>query len=138
MPKDITGLMGWISGVWQKNPLLFGLSDTYDARISDTDLDEGTNTLAGTVIPTGEICVLTSMAFFYAGTAPTRVYVYATIDSSARRLYGQESPASQVLYDRQGWWVLGPGDRITIVVEGATATDNLYLDMIGFTIDIDQ
>jgi hypothetical protein len=50
----------------------------------------------------------------------------------------QVTPGSDVRYDRQGWWVLFPGDFMQLRVENATLNDDASAVATGFRVDVDQ
>ena len=136
--QGLVGEHGWISGAWQKNPLAFGYSERLSGRIFDTALVAGTTILQVSVVPAGEIWVLTSVAMLYIGTSPTYIQMFINDTVALELIARQPAPVSDQLYDRQGWWVLKAGDNVGYAVVGATLNDDLYGYYFGFRVDIDQ
>lgn len=130
---------GWYSGAWQKNPLLMGYSAAVGEAVTNTSLAAGANTLSSTAVPAGEVHVITNIAAAYSGTV-TNVILTVRINDSGTiyELYGQKPPVTGVYYDRQGFWVLKPGAKIDLLINGATLNDDGFLYIAGFSFDIDQ
>ncbi len=130
---------GWVSAAWQKDPLRIGYSGVIRGFFSNTALAAGTNNIDGTAVPAGEIWRLDNISVSYIGTV-TNVRLYAILLSSAVEylLYEQQPPVSIQEYDRQGNWILEPGEKIRLKVVGATLNDDAFLQYVGMRIDIDQ
>jgi hypothetical protein len=58
--------------------------------------------------------------------------VALVLSGAAIGIVSQKPPVSNARYDRQGWWVLGAGDNVQFVVEGATLNDDVYCNATGF------
>jgi len=130
---------GWVGAAWQKQPLPFGYSAVVSERKISTTLAAGTNSLSTTAVPAGEIHVYTHVSFYYAGTVATvTLTAYLNIGGSNKELAGVSPPVSSVIYDRQGWFVLAPGDTVQVYCFNATLNDDMALNVAGFRVDIDQ
>jgi len=79
--------------------------------------------------------VVTQVAFVYIGTPPTRVDCLIRVNGGAPINFRQLAPATNALYDRQGWWVQEPGDFIRLAVVGATLNDDLFGYASGFIVN---
>jgi hypothetical protein len=129
---------GWISGAWQKNPLLLGFSDTVQQATSTTTLPAGTSAINGEAVPAGEMWLITNMSMRMLSATITVLSLYLVIDGAAMGIFQQPTPATNVIYDRQGHWALGPGDNVRGVVAGATLNDDFFMEICGIRVDLDQ
>lgn len=139
-PRNAGGIgYGWVGDKWQKNPLAFGYSGTIRVLVSNTDLTAGTNTLAHTAVPAGEIWNIENIAAQYVGTV-TNVLLIPVIDTGGiLYVIGQSSVAVTGDYVRfPGPFTLKPGDILKLLVAGATLHDDAYLFATGYRVDIDQ
>jgi hypothetical protein len=130
------GLWGWDLTQWRKLPLLFGYSDAWADSTVNNDLDAGANNVDLTAVASGYVVVLTSLSFVYVGTPPTYVTVQLSLGGSVYQLYRQLAPASNQLYDRQGWWILEAEDFVRCSVVGATLHDDLRVTGTGYAMAI--
>lgn len=130
-----TGLVG---GAQQADPIRFGYSAAIYRTQSNTNIPSATYDLDDSAVPAGEIWVITNIAIGYTGTAPTYIQASIVNSSTGYLLYRLTPPVSQVFYDRQGWFVLGPGDNLRVGCVGGTVGDDLFIRASGFRVDIDQ
>jgi hypothetical protein len=130
------GLWGWDGSQWRKLTLQFGYTGIYVSQVVNTNLAAGTNNLSDTAVPAGEIHVITNILIRYVGTPPTQIAARIVSGAVIVDLFVVRSPVSAVSYDRQGWWVLGPGDVLRLSITGATATDDALIDIAGFRMTI--
>jgi hypothetical protein len=129
---------GYVSAAWQKDPIRFGYSDALKYTISNSNLAAGASTTDGSLVPTGEFWVITNLSMNTISVTITRVDCRLVIDGTTLTIFNIVPPTTNVLNDRQGWWVLGPGDKASVRVYTATAGDDVYLYATGFKVDIDQ
>jgi len=94
--------------------------------VVNSSLPAGNSYIDSSAVPAGKIWIVSNVFFRYIGTPPTRVYVELSLADTSITVFMQASPSSGVGYDRQGWWVLQPGDFIRWSVYGATLDDDLY------------
>jgi hypothetical protein len=134
--SGLVGTHGYVSGAWQKNPIQFGYSSAYAERPSNTNLPVGNSSLDTSAIPNGKICILTNLSYLYVGTTATQLGLGIYRSSVNHNLFTQYSPANNVWYDRQGWWLLKSGDVLRVSIYGATAGDKMYGDYVGYMVDI--
>ncbi len=129
---------GWISGAWQKQPMVMGFSDTKAESISDTNLDAGVNYLDGAQVPAGEVWVVKYAGVYYVGTAPSKLRIAPNIDAVSFDVLTVTSPSANIWYTVTLGVVMGQGDYMRAIIEGATAGDTALLRWYGVKIDIDQ
>jgi len=134
--SGLVGTHGYVNGAWQKNPIPFGYSSAVGEKINNTNLPAGDSYINSSTVPDGKIWILTNISYDYIGTTATLVSLVVYRNSVYINMFATYSPVSNHYYDRQGWWVLIPGERLRLYVFGATAGDKLYLDTIGFAVDI--
>lgn len=114
---------------------LEGFSAITGEAISDTNLSAGYNSVAGTAVGTGKVWKITHFAARYVGTVPTEIRVIATGLAGNMTLLHQLSPVSAFFYTWDGEVYLEEGDKLTIIVNGATAGDDLELKYAGIEMD---
>lgn len=129
---------GYVASAWQKDPIRFGYSDALKYTISNSNLAAGASTTDGSLVPTGEFWVITNLSINTISVTITRVDCRLVIDGTTLTIFNIVPPTTNVLNDRQGWWVIGPGDKASVRVYTATAGDDVYLYATGFKVDIDQ
>ena len=94
--------------------------------LSNSSLPAGSSHLLSDAVPSGKIWIVSNLLIRYLGTTATKVYVLMALAGAFVVVFMQNSPSNGVAYDRQGWWVLQPGDYIRWSVDGATLNDSLY------------
>jgi hypothetical protein len=133
-----SGPHGWISGAWQKNPLLFGYSGFKGQYKENLNLAAGVNTIFSDIVPAGEIWVFSAMSFQYTGIVPTAVNIQISDGATFHIVYSVLAPVSTALYATQGVYVVPVGGRIAWQALGATLNDDLKCWAVGYRVDIDQ
>lgn len=128
---------GHVGGAWQKQPLIWGYSDVVEERVLDANCSAGTDSVQTTVVPAGEVHVITSLAMYVASGTCGNLVAYKNDGVASYELVGQTSPTSSQIYDRQGFYVLGPSDSIVVYGFNLTAGDDLCVIVTGYKMDID-
>jgi hypothetical protein len=136
--QGLVGTHGWISGAWQKNPLLFGVSKAIQGRYENFALAAGTTSGVLGTVPADEIWVVTALNALYTGTPPTNTRFRLVRDAVAYIIEDFPTPASGVYKVTFGQFVGWPGDAFQVQVFGATLNDDLVGTMLGYAIDNDQ
>jgi hypothetical protein len=131
-----TPLAGWVNGAWNKLPMLFGYSDIVYQNWGTNNLPAGDSNYDSSAVPSGKIWIITNLAMGYTGTTPTNITMRINRSGVYPLIFRQTSPVSNVWYDRQGWWVLKSGDKLNVDVSGATSSNALWAQAIGFAVDI--
>lgn len=127
---------GFVNSAWHKDPLRFGYSGNILEHVGSTTLAAGTNNFDTTAVPANKVHVITQMSMIYTGTAPTRIAASHSGLGTTRLFFAQLAPVSTGVYDRQGYWVLTPGDFVRFQVTGATLNDDFFGFISGFVVDI--
>ena len=133
-----SGPQGWVSGAWQKNPVLLGFSARVLAQFQATSSNTGDTSAFSTAVPSGEIHHLSFVSLFHNDPVARTVVVYAKPNGGGAEI--------GVFVDVPQWavrvistpFVLGSGDRIEILAQGLTDTSIIYGRYWGSRIDIDQ
>lgn len=131
------GVNTHISGDWQKQPMIHGISDALGERDYNLTASAGSNTLTVGNVPAGEMWVFTRLSAVNLNNAITGLAFASIIDSVEYRL-GQVSVRSAYQsFDIQGPIYLSPGDRAHAYFTGCTLNDDLYFWATGYRMDID-
>jgi hypothetical protein len=136
--QGLVGPHGWISGAWQKNPLLFGYSGQVARAITNLNLPAGQSTQSDSAVPAGEIWVLTHLTVNIVSAVMTNVQVRGTLGGVSTVLFEQLAPVTTKWYDRQGSWIFASGDVLQVIVFGAALNDDVVCRANGYRVDIDQ
>lgn len=127
---------GWQGADWRKDPLRLGYSDTLKVSWSDTNLAAGTNTVVSAAVPADTLWVGTSFALQVISATVTSFSYALTMGGTTMVLQQRRSPVTSIYYGITGEFVLKAGDMFAALVYGATAGDNLYARVTGYSIDI--
>ena len=129
---------GWISGAWQKQAMPFGFSDRVAEVVTDINTGAGADSVQTTPVPAGEYHVITHLEMYALSATCDNLIAYQYAGAVTPPIFGQVNPVSSQIYDRQGWWVLKPGDYIKVYGFTLTAGDDLQVGLSGFRVDVDQ
>ena len=129
---------GWIGGAWQKNPIALGYSGDKTEEVSDTSASAGSNNLASTSVPAGEIWIIQAIIARDVDNAPTKIRLNVTVNSTGVVLKTETSPVTGIWVSWTGEVVLSEGDQVTVNFEGVTLNDDIYMRYHGVRVDIDQ
>jgi hypothetical protein len=132
-PDDLRiGVYGRYSGSWQRQPLVFGFSDDYVERTIDTSASAGTNTLSNTATPANTLRVITNIQLADNNNILTRLQLTAVKGGTTRLLVVKVSPAVREGINWQGFLYLVEGDTVKGEYYGATAGDDILIDVHGY------
>jgi hypothetical protein len=135
----LTVSQGWIGGAWQKNPLTIGYSNTVERSISNASLAAGANTIDDSVVPAGEVWVITNLVISYTGTVAGVVIQASRMSGGGSYIiYERRTLTSAQWYEYSGTIILKPGDNLRWICSGATLNDDGVLRANGYSFDIDQ
>lgn len=134
----ITGIYGWISNAWRKAPLPFGVSGSVARAWQNLAVPAGPSNQDDSAVPAGEVWVITNTTLQNDNGAAAGIRFQIVSGAVSATLFQINTPAASVVYDRQGWWVLMPGDLLRLAVSGGVLNSDVYGAAYGFRIDIDQ
>lgn len=130
------GLWAWDGTRWRKQPLQFGFSELAGENLSNTNLAAGLNNLNGAAVAAGELLIVRQVALMYVGTPPTLAGVYVAGAPGTPYVAIKYNITSARWYVASCFLVLEAGDFVTCLVDGATATDDLYFRYSGYKMSI--
>lgn len=137
-PGDLlTGIHGYISGAWQKQPLQLGYSDVLDVDLGGTAT--GTSWSANTgAVPAGEIWIVQFLSARNTTRNPSLIQFYPSRPSGSAFLIGYvASPGVNVPLTVNCNMVFAEGDVIHLYIGGTQAGDNVDAGIVGYKMDID-
>ena len=114
---------------------LFGYYDRYSEEIRETTTD-GAITGSGSVVPAGEVWVVTSLAVRHNDPAARALGLFLHDGTSSRMISYQAGVAQWVTLDKQGWWVLKEGDSIRGTAYALAANKRVELYILGFKMKV--
>ncbi len=115
---------------------IFSLDDQYVQVVSNTNLAAGTNTLSSTTVPAGKVYVINNISVRYDGTvAGVALTVYVYKGAGFANVYSINTVTTAQYYDRQVSLPIVAGGFIRLIVTGATAGNDAYLEVAGYIMD---
>lgn len=137
-PGDLLiGSHGHIGGAWQKQPLIWGISDSVAEVITDENLGAGSQSKATTAIVAGEVHVVSTIAYRIDSGTCTRSDLNLVVDGTIILVQQKLPPVSGTWYLHTGEFVLAKDDYVYVSMVDLTAGDNLYLRYAAYRMDID-
>ena len=133
----LAGLCGHTGTAWQKQGILWGYNDTVSEEVENTNLAAGYNQLLGTLVPSGEVWVITGASIRYTGTSPTSIVLAAFIGAVGIVYVVQATPTSGLWYPCVITAILKGDDQMRAEVFGATATDDFVMRYAGYKMRLD-
>lgn len=127
---------GYDGSAWQKLPLLWGYSDRWFERVSDTDATAGTNTLDTAAVPAGYVYVVQGIATLNLSTVVTHRQGLrpGTYDMILQRTTGVGAGVTLPLFPVG--IALKEGDTVRARFYGCTAGDDIHLSVVGYKMAI--
>jgi hypothetical protein len=135
---EIALLHGLIDNEWQKSPLPFGASDTVGRDVNTSSAPSANYTVSDTPVPAGEVWVITNLSTIILGTAPAILRAWVVLNGVDTVIFGLTPPVVSTYYDRQGWWVMFPGDYLKIEQIAGTIGNAFFLYGTGFLYETDR
>jgi len=113
---------------------IISVKGSANLRTVNTNLAAGQNDIDIPTVPANEAWVLTNFTVYYAGTV-AGVTLQLLISSTTLNdvLAVITGITSGVFYDRQGYWLLFPGEIARLRVTGATLGDDAIIFVAGWT-----
>jgi hypothetical protein len=134
----LSGNYGWDGSAWHKNALLWGYSDLKVEQKSILNAIAGFNTLAGTVVPAGEIWHVQAVNGWNDTRIIDRIELSAVINGQAMMLtYAQPTIIGRPII-WTGQITLNAGDYLLAGYNGCTLNDDLYLSYSGVKQQVNQ
>jgi len=114
----------------------FGYNNRYWERQYTLNAAAGTNFLAGTAVPAGEIWVVTNLRGVNANTNVSALTLQAYDGSTTIVLANKLSPGINVDVIWSGQAFLKAGDYVQARFDSCVAGDDLYLDIMGYKMKV--
>lgn len=130
------GLWGWDGSQWRKLGLLWGYYDAYHERCVNSSADAGLNHLYATVVPEGEIWIVTAAFASDVSSAISDVSLLVQGVSSPYVLVRKVNPVALEGAEFSGSVVVKAGERVRADFNGCTAGDGLYLYALGYKMKV--
>ena len=130
------GQWGWDGTQWRRLNLLWGFYDRLVARAYTESATAGTNTLAISAVPTGQVYVATSLAAVDLNNAPTYIALVLIAGGVEYQLLRTAAPAAGVVVSLQGQIVAKAGDVLRANLGGCTLNDDIYFWVAGYIMQV--
>lgn len=112
---------------------IFSVEAPIALDVSNTALAAGSNTLTTTAVPVSKLWIITHISWKYVGTVATvQLVPFLTIGGVAVQVTSNIPPVSNQWYDRQGQFVMGAADTISLQILFATLNDDGFLRASGY------
>lgn len=108
-----------------------GFESIVEEALENLNCSAGTNTLPGTVVPSGKVWKVTRLQMTYVGTVPSKIIIVASGLAGGMTLFEQASPVSGADYCLGCEVYMQAADRMIGYVFGATAGDDFYFRYAG-------
>ena len=118
--------------------LIFGYNDQYAEVVSSTNAVVGTNELLGTVVPSGEVWVVTAALAFDVQTAASAICIGLYDGSEYYYAIREKSPAAASPVNLVSTYVMKPGDKALGRFFGCVAGDDIYAHFLGYKMKLSQ
>ena len=115
------GGWGWNGTAWVKNGVAFAYSDVYGETESIPVTGAGNNKMTFSVVPAGEMWVITNISASSTTNEPTACYLDAAIDGAIRVLVRGPYPTAGLTTDWRGQIYLKEGDYVRVTFTGCVA-----------------
>lgn len=137
VPNDLrVGNYGWDGSAWRKLPLIWGYSDVYHETIADDNASVTFDALATSVVPNGEVWVITYMIAFDIDNAITKLTLLVHDGTTGYTLREKVTIAAGVEIIFTGYAVLKKDWYTEAHFWGCTAGDNIRLHVHGYKMKV--
>lgn len=133
----LAGLCGRIAGVWRKQPLIWGFSDSVSQTIIDLNLAVDEDTVVTVPVEEGEVHVVSAISFRVDSATCDRAELLIVVKGVALLVYSISPPVTFTWYLKTGEFVLTEDDYIALTMTDLTAGDDAYLRYAGYRMDVD-
>ena len=130
------GTWGWDGSQWRKLPIVWGYSDRYAEYLSTNDATAGNNYLTGTLVPVGEVWVVTNLLLLNVGSATVATQGELYDGTTGFIVHRVSAPASGAIIEWQGQVYLKAGDRMRATFYSCSLGDNLRATFLGYKMKV--
>jgi hypothetical protein len=121
---------------WVKQPVLFGITGSLARAWSGAAVSAGVLIVTDTAVPANTLWVITNYIISVEAAAATAVAGQILAGGTGSSIFKVATPSTLILYDRQGWWILQPGDQLRVIGWGLAIGEKVYGYCLGFTMDV--
>jgi len=111
---------------------LFSFKDEYHENVWIDNAAAGNNTILGSVVPVGDVWVITSLLAYNETSACTRIHVGIRVGVMIRFLNHNQTCAVYEAAAWTGWVPMCAGNRVQSDFVGCVLNDNLSFHIHGF------
>lgn len=129
---------GFLGAAWQKLQLLWGYTDRWAERVSTTAAVAGQNELLSAAVPAGYVYVVQAVSLVNLNNAVTSAVISITTGSAYPVLTEAAPVAAGIFTKWTGAATLAAGDKVYSRLQGCTLDDDLYLDILGYKMKIND
>lgn len=140
MPRGLARLYAWISGAWQRQPILLGYSSLKTERLRHTKSGDGFKGVDSASVDEGEIWVLEAMDCLDEDSSITAIEIWLIGDGGSvyTRLAVDYAPVADQSLVWSGQITMLENDSIRFNFYDAVDGDQLTCQYTARIIDIDQ
>ena len=126
------GTWGWDGTRWRKLPLTWGYTDVYIENVRTNDAVAGLNDLDGSLVPAGEVWVVTNVVLFNTDSATTIIDMQVWLSPDAVLVRRVRDAIANYSAEWAGQVYLKAGYRMRAEFSGCTLNDNLRANFLGY------
>lgn len=114
----------------------FGYNAQYLQTTGTTTAGAGDNYLYGSIVPAGEIWVVTSIATWDVNTNPSVIGIGIEHSGSYYTLKQAPTPGLNTVFSLNNPTYLAAGDRVYVYFGGCTLNDDIYITINGYKMKV--
>ncbi|MBA7572443.1 hypothetical protein ES708_14223 [subsurface metagenome] len=132
-----SGPHGWISGAWQKQPILMGFSARIRGLFTVTAVGAGDYEALTTAVPPGEVHYINFVSAYHDDPVSRSIFAYARGAGMNHGIATWKDSVAGVIQVCDSAFVLGPGDQLRVKIYSMADTKKLTCLFWGRRIDTD-
>jgi hypothetical protein len=129
---------GFLGAAWQKQPLIWSYSSRLSERVSNTSAAAGQNTLNSSAIAAGYVAKIEAVEAFNDTTNPTLIRLAVIGGGNTQVLARVATPGISVPLLLAQTITLAAGDVMRAIFDGCALNDDIYLDIWGYQMKIND
>lgn len=132
------GVNTYVANAWQKQPMMFGFTDTYSETDDNNYTATGFITRSLTAVPAGYVYMVTAItAIFTTGTCPA-IYTYLTMGAGDIMVKSDIAAAVGVPMSISGQFPLKAGQYVKVGFNITAQPCHVYVYVSGYKMKIDM
>jgi len=129
---------GYIGSAWQKQGMIWSYADSYIDRQIAANVAAGDVYLSFTIVPEGEVWVITSFTTYSEQGNTTLLYMSFFTATTDYLIKVVNAPEAYVTYSMDGVLILKEGDRLRVRYEDASVGDDFAAFAVGYKMKLDM